>query len=82
MPLSDENRMIWLWLLNEGGYWTAREIAQRVGMDPLVVFRRCGAMVRRSLIVSRKGEGQRYLSYGVTGTCLVPKGMTVAEAQA
>lgn len=79
MPLSDLNREMWLWLFNEGGYWTASDIAHRTGHDALLIFRGLGAMHRRGLLASKK-EG-RWKAYGVTGTCFVPKGMRIAEVQ-
>lgn len=82
MNLSDENRRIWLWLCTQGGKWTAREVSQRIGVDSQKVFRAVHAMARRELIAQYPpAEGSRYKRYAVTGTCLVPMGLSVAEVQ-
>lgn len=81
MPLSEFNRKIWLWLFNNGGYWTAEEVARRVGEDPYQVFKSLHAMARRGLVVKHKSQFHKRLSYGIDGTCFVPKGMRIAEVQ-
>lgn len=82
MPLSDFNKQVWLWLLNNGGYWTSDEIARRSGLEPERVFRSLHAMARRQLIAKNKSQFHSKISYGVDGTCFVPKGMRMAEVQA
>lgn len=80
MNLTDFNRTIWLILLQEGGYWTSAELATRAGFNPPAVYRALHDMLRRGLIASQD-QGRRK-GYGVTGTCLVPLGLRVAEVQA
>ncbi len=83
MNLNNHNRRIWLWLCVNGGKWTAREIAVRTGGDSIKIFRALHGMARRELIAKYPpAEGERYQRYAVTGTCLVPLGVCVAEVQA
>jgi hypothetical protein len=81
--LTPPKRRIWLWLCTEGGKWTARELAQRIGGDSQEIFRALHGMHVRNLVEQFEPDaGGRYKRYGVTGTCLVPIGLTVAEVQA
>lgn len=83
MKISDKNRKLWLWLCTEGGKWTALELAKRYGGDSKDIFRSLHAMSRRDLVAQFPPEdGQIRKRYGVTGTCLVPFGVSVAETQA
>ncbi|WP_294767185.1 hypothetical protein [uncultured Rhodoferax sp.] len=82
MKTSAFTREIWLWLLNEGGYWTASEIARRTDNKVEDVFNCLSGMERRDLIKKRKGEKTHRLVYGVDGTCLVPCGLSLGEVQA
>jgi DNA-binding IclR family transcriptional regulator len=82
-PLNDANRALWLWLLNAGGYWTCEEIARATGYASINVFRAVHAMTRRGLIdQTDPAPGSFRKRYGITGLCLVPLGMRVAEVQA
>lgn len=81
--LAKETRDLWLWLLHRGGKWTAQEVAQHFGGDSKELFRRLHAMKRRHLVQQFPPDaGSRFNRYGITGTCLVPVGMAVAEVQA
>lgn len=83
MKISNENRKLWLWLCTRGGKWTAQEIAQHFGGDSQALFRALHGMHRRELVAQfPPAEGQYRKRYGVTGTCLVPYGVSVAETQA
>lgn len=81
MPLSEFNKHIWFWLFSEGGYWTAEEVARRIGYEPQKVFRGLQAMCRNGTVAKQRTTGTHKYSYGVDGTCLVPKGMRLAEVQ-
>jgi DNA-binding MarR family transcriptional regulator len=83
MKISEKNLRIWLWLCSHGGLWTAQELAQRLGGNSQDIFRSLHAMSRRQLLAKYPpDENGRYYRYGVTGTCLIPYGVSVAEAQA
>jgi hypothetical protein len=83
MKISEPNRKLWLWLCDQGGTWTVQEILQRYGGDSGKVFRALHGMHRRELVAQFPPlPGQFRKRYGVTGTCLVPYGVSVAEAQA
>lgn len=83
MKVSPENRKLWIWLCTQGGKWTAQELAVRYGGDSQELFRSLHAMSRRQVIAQfPPAPGERRKRYGVTGTCLVPIGISVAEAQA
>ena len=81
MTTSDFTKSIWLWLLQEGGYWTANEIAAQNKLKVDDVFEVLSRMAVRNLIKKRKSANCRRLVYGVDGTCMVPCGMAVAEVQ-
>lgn len=83
MKISDKNRRLWIWLCSQGGKWTAQELARRYGGDSQELFRSLHAMSRRQLVAQfPPEEGNRFKRYGVTGTCLIPFGVSVAETQA
>jgi hypothetical protein len=79
---SDLTRAIWLWLLQNGGRWTAAEVAEALRKESMPVFDALANMSRRRLVQDYEPvEGERRKRYGVTGTCCVPQGMCVAEVQ-
>ncbi len=83
MKISDTNRNLWIWLCTRGGKWTASELAIHYGGDSQQLFRSLHAMSRRQLIAKFPPEpGTHRNRYGVTGTCLIPFGVCVAETQA
>ena len=70
----------WLFLLREGGRWTAVDIADELGDSNQEVMQMIAAMVSGGLV--RRYEKQKpcaYLTYGVTAACKVPRGVTIAE---
>lgn len=81
MNISDENRLLWLWLRRNAGHRPSEAIAEEVGLPPLAVFRALHAMQRRGLIeqLPPQERGGR-MQYGVSDACLVPLGLTVGEA--
>lgn len=83
MNLSDANKFLWIWLLQHHGFWTCQEIAQRTGYASINIFRALHGMHCRKLVEQcEPAKGERWKRYGVTGTCLVPLGLSVAEVQA
>lgn len=83
MTLQDPSRGLWLWLFNEGGRYTAQEIAAKHGWSSDYAIARLFALSSRGQIQKfPPAEGSRRQRYGVTGLCKVPTGMTVAEVQA
>ena len=83
MKISDRNRKLWIWLCTQGGKWTAQELAVHYGGDSQELFRSLHAMHRRDLIAQfPPEEGSHRKRYAVTGTCLIPYGVSVAECQA
>lgn len=86
MPrIADENRDLWLWLLRDGGAWTAKDLARELGREPEDIFWRLNQMSqsRRGLVqIMPANAGDRRFRYAVTGTCRVPVGLHVAEVQA
>lgn len=81
--LHVETRAIWLRLLNEGGSWIAPEVADLCGNDVGAASRRLRVLAQLQYVQRRgpAGAGGR-IEFGVTGTCKVPPGISVAEAQA
>lgn len=83
MKLSDPSRSLWLFLLHQGGQWTASEVARRNDISAAEAFQALTAMSRRNLVEKfEPAAGKFRLRYGVTGTCSVPSGFSVAEVQA
>lgn len=83
MPrMSDENKQLWLWLLNDAGAWTVMDLAMRLKRDPDRTFWQLSGMVSNKHIEKlRPIQGSRRLRYAVTGTCRIPLGLHVAEVQ-
>lgn len=80
MNLGEANKLLWLWLHQRGGYWTAEQIAIRTGYSSQNIFRALHDMSRRRLIEQvDAAPGEHRKRYGVTDTCLVPLGLTVEE---
>jgi predicted transcriptional regulator len=84
MPkLSEPNRDLWLWLLNDGGAWTVADLAKEIERDPQRLFDQVANMAAKGIVEKLPPvPGSRRLRYAVTGTCRVPLGMHVAEVQA
>jgi hypothetical protein len=82
IDLREPNRVLWLWLFNDGGAWTAHDLAHELGQDVERTFNQLSGMARRGIVERMTPEaGTRRLRYAVTGVCLVPHGLHVAEVQ-
>lgn len=83
MPrMSDENKDLWLWLLNDDGAWTVADLAQLLNRDPDRLFSQLNGMANKGHLEKLPPiEGSRRLRYAVTGTCRIPLGLRVAEVQ-
>lgn len=87
--LSAQALAVWRLLRDEGGYWTAGEVAERLLPDdtPAAGARTAArwlfALRYRKSVVTRSGE-HRVAAYGVTLRCTVPEGesMYMAEPEA
>ena len=83
MTLQEPNKELWLWMLNEGGRYTAAEVAKKQEIGVELAMQRLFSMQRRRLIDKfPPAPGSRRQRYGITGMCEVPCGMTIAEVQA
>ena len=82
MTTSDLTKSIWLWLLQEGGKWTAAGVAEALGKSVDEVFEVISRLEVRGMVKKGKAENHRRLVYWVDGTCAIPQGMAVAEVQA
>ena len=71
---------VWLLMLREGGRWSATELADSLGLKRPNVLMTMHAMALRGYAV-RHGEAGSY-SYGVTGSCKVPNGVTLEDIRA
>jgi hypothetical protein len=79
---SDENKELWLWLLNDAGAWTVMDLAMHLRRDPDRLFAQLSGMVNNGHLEKfPPSEGSRRLRYGVTGTCRIPLGLHVGEVQ-
>lgn len=72
-------REAWL-IVAEGGWWTPREIFERVHYDIDIdeAHALLWAMARRHRYLVRRGAPRRP-SYAVTPACVVPRGIVVAD---
>lgn len=83
VKLQEANRKLWLWLMYDGGAWTNADLAAHLKRDAETLRQDLYVMAERSLIEKLPPlPGQRNLRYAVTGTCLVPYGLHLAEVQA
>lgn len=77
--LRTDNRALWLWLFNDGGAWTADDLVRERGRGAALA---AADMAQRGLLEKLEPiAGSARLRYAVTGTCLVPQGLHVAEVQ-
>jgi hypothetical protein len=82
IQLQEPNRQLWLWLLYDGGEWTASDLAAHLQQDRDDTFWQLYAMAKRGLVDKLPPlEGSRANRFAVTGTCKVPYGIHVAEVQ-
>ena len=82
MKTHEQTKAIWLWLLHEGGYWTAAEIASMMERSPADIYGCITRLETRGHIKKLKTENCKKLAYGIDGTCNIPLGLCVAEVQA
>lgn len=83
IQLKEPNRKLWLWLLYDGGAWTATDLASHMQQDRDETFWQLYAMAKRGLVEKLAPlAGSRANRFAVTGTCKVPYGIHVAEVQA
>ena len=81
--LNDDTRYLWQWMFQEGGRYTAHEIAKRMQWHTDYAMERIYSMFRNELVEKfPPAAGSRRQRYGITGTCAVPTGMRIAEVQA
>ena len=77
--LSAGARAVWLLLRNEGGYWTAGDVAEALlpSTTPALGARTCGrwllALRLRKHVTVRAGD-HRVVGYGVTSSCVPIEG--------
>lgn len=80
--MQQNNRELWMWLFNEGGKYTAAEIAEHYGWHVDYAVKVIYSMHRNHLVEKFPPEkNNRRQRYGITGTCQVPQGMRLAEVQ-
>jgi hypothetical protein len=81
--MQASTKALWMWLKDEGGRYTAAEVAEHFEWHVDYAIACLYSMRRHKMIaVFSPLEGSRRQRYGVTGMCHVPQGLTVAEAQA
>ena len=80
--LSLQARMVWLHIRDEGGWWSAKELARDLlpgdahAASTLAPCLR--ALTERGLVVRRKPNGWQLVPvYGVTAACAAPVGYTL-----
>jgi hypothetical protein len=74
-------KQIWLHIAKEGGRWDTASIRRGLEVDPgpnLAQF--LASMADRHLIVRYRGATRN--EYGVTSSCFIPLGLTLAEITA
>lgn len=70
----------WLFLLREGGCWTAAGVAEETGLPLRKVQMALGGLTRTGAAHNRgKSPRQRRVLYEVTPACAIPATVTVAE---
>lgn len=80
--IDSTTKEIWCLLVANEQPRTAAEVARAVNLDVKTAFNRLSAMRRRNQVRAFQPSGSRWLRYGVTGECIVPTGVAVAEVVA
>lgn len=94
LPMHDANglslqaRMVWLHIRDEGGWWSAKELARDLmpgdANGPANVTPCLRTLTERGHLVSRRVELQptkrTVLTFGVTAACSAPVGWTLEPA--
>lgn len=83
MALAKDSRDLWIFLMQNGGAWTCKQIAETFGGDSQEIHTVVNRlMVKKYVEILPPAEGSRWKRYMVTGLCKVPSGMYLAEVQA
>jgi hypothetical protein len=73
--------LIWQTLKNQGGYWTATELAAQFGLPRIAgtneVARELTALRKAGHVVEIRADHRRKHTYGVTAKCIPPAGETL-----
>lgn len=77
--VSPQARAVWRLLRDEGGFWTASEVGNRLAdhlppSDRARVAGRWLSALHTRCCVRTKGSGYGDRAYGVTASCFVPEG--------
>lgn len=83
--LSLQARMVWLHLRDEGGWWSAKELARDLlpsDANGTSAIGQClRALMARELLARRVSAGMPTPVYGVTAKCCAPAGLTLEPGQ-
>lgn len=78
--MSGAVKTLWLRMLSEGSYSTVAELAQAARMTPKVVDNLVSGLADKGYCRRFKDPNRKNgVGYGVTATCSIPRGVTLAE---
>lgn len=84
--LSQQARMVWLHIRDEGGWWSVAEIADAIGMGKGGLYHMLAALAERGHLVRRQATRCEMQapgwapSFGVTRACHPPTGYSLEPA--
>jgi hypothetical protein len=81
VKLGDLNVEIWLCILQSGDWWSALEVDRHFQFKEGFSRRRLHDMERNGCLAKRPVQGTRSVKFGVSSTCLVPRGVPVGKVQ-
>lgn len=81
-PRRDITRPLWLFLLREGGYWDARELAQRLTIDATQARSTLRQMWDRGMVKRQVPTAYgKTITYTVDDDCRLPDNLTLREVR-
>lgn len=74
------SRRMWLVMLEQGGRWTSRELADKFGLTPEKAESLTGFMVRSKIVKKvRSGKRKNGIAFAVTEGVMIPRDLMLSD---